>query len=96
MPRPFDRLAGNGLRFRMNAFRLHRLPVNGLKTKQWEQGTNLASCMVPGILLGSTGRNSETNLAEIYLWPKALQAALLCDESALNHSDCMQLLSCLS
>ena len=38
MPRPFDRLAGNGLRFRMNAFRLRRLPVNGLKTKQCEQG----------------------------------------------------------
>ena len=38
MPRPFDRLAENGLRFRMNAFWLRRLPVNGLKTKQCEQG----------------------------------------------------------
>ena len=38
MPRPFDRLAENGLRFRLNAFRLRCLPVNGLKTKQCEQG----------------------------------------------------------
>ena len=35
MPRPLDRLAGNGLRFRMNAFRLGRLPVND---QQCEQG----------------------------------------------------------
>ena len=43
MPRPFDRLARNGLRFRMNAFRLRRLPVNGLKTKQCEQGIKKGS-----------------------------------------------------
>ena len=41
MPRPFDRLAGHGFRFRMNAFRLRRLPVNGLKTKQCEQGITM-------------------------------------------------------